>query len=79
VMDTKARYPSKWLFTPLSVALSMRSSTGILRASPIDDERQPEPFDPSADYDEPADKAGTLWTHSNRGRHRSHAGMACAK
>ena len=61
-MNRKARYPFKWfgLLTPLSVLLSMTLSTGTLRASPIDDERQPEPTDPSAYYDEPADKAGAL-------------------
>ncbi|NWL20382.1 multicopper oxidase domain-containing protein [Pseudomonas umsongensis] len=61
-MDTKARYPFKWfgLLTPLSVALTMTLSTGTLRASPIDDERQPEPTDPSAYYDEPEDRAGAL-------------------
>ena len=61
-MDTKARYPFKWfgLLTPLSVALAMTLSTGTLRASPIDDERQPEPTDPSAYYDEPEDRAGAL-------------------
>ncbi|WP_130931987.1 multicopper oxidase domain-containing protein [Pseudomonas sp. Sample_24] len=61
-MDTKARYPFKWfgLLTPLSVALTMTISTGVLRASPIDDERQPEPTDPSAYYDEPEDKVGAL-------------------
>ncbi|MDI3391566.1 multicopper oxidase domain-containing protein [Pseudomonas sp. V98_8] len=61
-MDTKARYPFKWfgLLTPLSVALTMTISTGTLRASPIDDERQPEPTDPSAYYDEPEDRAGAL-------------------
>ncbi|EPA98237.1 multicopper oxidase domain-containing protein [Pseudomonas sp. G5(2012)] len=61
-MDTKARHPLKWfgLLTPLSVALAMTLSTGTLRASPIDDERQPEPTDPSAYYDEPEDRAGAL-------------------
>ncbi|WP_454866516.1 multicopper oxidase domain-containing protein [Pseudomonas umsongensis] len=61
-MDTKARYPFKWsgLLTPLSIALSMTLSTGNLRASPIDDERQPEPTDPSAYHDEAADKAAAL-------------------
>jgi FtsP/CotA-like multicopper oxidase with cupredoxin domain len=61
-MDTKARYPFKWsgLLTPLSIALSMTLSTGNLRASPIDDERQPQPTDPSAYHDEAADKAAAL-------------------
>ncbi|WCM53667.1 multicopper oxidase domain-containing protein [Pseudomonas sp. WJP1] len=61
-MDTKARYPFKWfgLLTPLSVALTISLSTGTLRASPIDDERQPEPTDPSAYYDEPEDRVGAL-------------------
>ncbi|OXR34450.1 multicopper oxidase domain-containing protein [Pseudomonas umsongensis] len=61
-MDTKARHPLKWfgLLTPLSVALAMTLSTGTLRASPIDDERQPEPTDPSAYYDEPEDRAGAV-------------------
>ncbi|MBT9575328.1 MAG: multicopper oxidase domain-containing protein [Pseudomonas umsongensis] len=61
-MDTKARYPFKWsgLLTPLSIALSMTLSTGNLRASPIDDERQPQPTDPSAYHDEATDKAAAL-------------------
>ncbi|WP_213938067.1 multicopper oxidase domain-containing protein [Pseudomonas sp. dw_612] len=61
-MDTKARHPCKWfgLLTPLSVLLTMTLGTATLRASPIDDERQPEPSDPSAYHDEPADKAGAL-------------------
>lgn len=61
-MDRKARHPCKWigLLTPLSVLLAMTLGTTSLRASPIDDERQPEPSDPSAYYDEPADKAGAL-------------------
>ncbi|MGH8333262.1 MAG: copper oxidase, partial [Pseudomonas sp.] len=61
-MDRKARYPFKWfgLLTPLSVLLTMTLGTATLRASPIDDERQPEPSDPSAYHDEPADKAGAL-------------------
>ena len=41
-MNTKARYPSKWLLTPLSVLLTMTLGTATLRASPIDDERQPD-------------------------------------
>ncbi|KDD67549.1 multicopper oxidase [Pseudomonas mandelii PD30] len=61
-MDRKARYPFKWfgLLTPLSVLLTMTLGTATLRASPIDDERQPEPSDPSAYQDEPADKAAAL-------------------
>ncbi|WP_160108059.1 multicopper oxidase domain-containing protein [Pseudomonas izuensis] len=59
-MDRKARYPFKWLLTPLSVALAMTISTGMLRASPIDDERQPEPSDPSAYQNEPADEPAAL-------------------
>ncbi|MHC8400422.1 multicopper oxidase domain-containing protein [Pseudomonas sp. MDT1-17] len=61
-MDTKARSPFKWfgLLTRVSVLLTMTFGTTNLRASPIDDERQPEPSDPSAYYDEPADKAGAL-------------------
>ncbi|MFJ7284998.1 multicopper oxidase domain-containing protein [Pseudomonas sp. NPDC099000] len=61
-MDRKARHPCKWfgLLAPLSVLLTMTLGTTSLRASPIDDERQPEPSDPSAYYDEPADKAGAM-------------------
>ncbi|CAI8828977.1 manganese oxidase [Pseudomonas sp. IT-P100] len=61
-MDSKARHPFKWfgLLTPLSVLLTMTLGTATLRASPIDDERQPEPSDPSAYYDEPADKPAAL-------------------
>ncbi|WP_460126501.1 multicopper oxidase domain-containing protein [Pseudomonas sp. S2_C03] len=59
-MNTKARYPFKWLLTPLSVVLTMTLGTATLRASPIDDERQPEPTDPSAYYDEPADEPAAL-------------------
>ncbi|PMV86519.1 MULTISPECIES: multicopper oxidase domain-containing protein [unclassified Pseudomonas] len=61
-MDRKARHPCKWfgLLTPLSVLLTMTLGTTNLRASPIDDERQPEPSDPSAYYDEPTDKVGAL-------------------
>ncbi len=32
----------------------------LARASPIDDERQPQPTDPSAYHDEAADKAAAL-------------------
>jgi hypothetical protein len=44
-MDRKARYPFKrfGLLTPLSVLLTMTLGTTTLRASPIDDEQQPEP------------------------------------
>ncbi|MFJ3372239.1 multicopper oxidase domain-containing protein [Pseudomonas sp. NPDC086251] len=61
-MDRETRYPCKWfgLLTPLSVLLTMTLGTTPLRASPIDDERQPEPSDPSAYHDEAADKAGAL-------------------
>ncbi|MBV6821697.1 multicopper oxidase domain-containing protein [Pseudomonas sp. PD9R] len=60
-MDRKSRYPFKWfLLTPLSVLISMTLASGTLRASPIDDERQPEPSDPSAYYDEPADEPAAL-------------------
>jgi FtsP/CotA-like multicopper oxidase with cupredoxin domain len=60
-MDIKARYPFKWfLLTPLSVLVSMTLGTGMLHASPIDDERQPETSDPSAYYDEPADEPTAL-------------------
>ncbi|WP_283183925.1 multicopper oxidase domain-containing protein [Pseudomonas svalbardensis] len=61
-MDRNARYSFKWfgLLTPLSVLLTMTLGTTTLRASPIDDERQPEPSDPSAYHDEAADKAAAL-------------------
>ncbi|WP_309675531.1 multicopper oxidase domain-containing protein [Pseudomonas sp.] len=61
-MDRKARYPFKWfgLLTPLSVLLTMALGTTTLRAGPIDDEREPEPSDPSAYHDEAADKAAAL-------------------
>ncbi|OYP98392.1 hypothetical protein B7L09_29320 [Pseudomonas mandelii] len=61
-MDRKARFPFKWfgLITPLSVLLTMALGTATLRASPIDDEREPEPNDPSRYYDEPADEAAAL-------------------
>ncbi|MBD9588906.1 multicopper oxidase domain-containing protein [Pseudomonas sp. PDM03] len=61
-MDRKALHPCKWfgLLTPLSVFVAMTLGTTSLRASPIDDEGQPPPSDPSAYYDEPADKAGAL-------------------
>lgn len=61
-MDTKARFLSKWLgvLAPLSVLLTMILGITPLRASPIDDERQPEPSDPSAFYDEPADEPAAL-------------------
>lgn len=61
-MDRKALHPCKWfgLLTPLSVFVAMTLGTTSLRASPIDDEGQPPPSDPSAYHDEPADKAGAL-------------------
>ena len=61
-MDSKARFPFKrfGFLTPLSVLLTMTLGTAGLRASPIDDERQPEPTDPSAYYDEPVDKPAAL-------------------
>ena len=61
-MDRKARHPCKWfgLLTPLSILLTMTLGTTTLRASPIDDERQPEPSDPSAYYDEPTDEPAAL-------------------
>ena len=61
-MDRKALHPCKWfgLLTPLSVLVAMTLGTTSLRASPIDDEGQPPPADPSAYHDEPADKAGAL-------------------
>ncbi|WP_223449673.1 MULTISPECIES: multicopper oxidase domain-containing protein [unclassified Pseudomonas] len=61
-MDRKALHPCKWfgLLTPLSVFVAMTLGTTSLRASPIDDEGQPPPSDPSAYYDEPADKVGAL-------------------
>ncbi|MGF6554300.1 hypothetical protein ABIA48_000680 [Pseudomonas sp. S30_BP2TU TE3576] len=57
-MEKKAQYNFKrpGLLTPLGVLLTMTPGTATLRASPIDDERQPEPSDPSAYYDEPADE-----------------------
>ena len=62
MMEKSARYPSRWskLWMPLGVAVSMTLSIGAPRASPIDDERQPEPSDPSAYYDEPADEPAAL-------------------
>ncbi|WP_192560357.1 multicopper oxidase domain-containing protein [Pseudomonas allokribbensis] len=61
-MDRATRYPNKlFLLTPLSVflALTLGTMTGV-RASPIDDENQPEASDPSAYYDEPADEPAAL-------------------
>lgn len=61
-MDRATRDPSNtFLLTPLSVFsdVDLGSMAGV-RASPIDDERQPETSDPSAYYDEPADRAGAL-------------------
>ncbi|WP_460118157.1 multicopper oxidase domain-containing protein [Pseudomonas sp. H3_G09] len=61
-MDRAMRDPSNaFLLTPMSVFLLMTlGMVGGVRASPIDDERQPEISDPSAYYDEPADRAGAL-------------------
>lgn len=61
-MDTKMRCTCKWsgLLTPLGILLAITLGTTPLRASPIDDERQPEPSDPSAYLDEPADKPAAL-------------------
>ncbi|KPG98875.1 copper oxidase, partial [Pseudomonas sp. RIT-PI-r] len=61
-MDRTTRDPSNtFLLTPLSVFLMLTLGTMAgVRASPIDDERQPEVSDPSAYYDEPADRAGAL-------------------
>ncbi|MHB2247334.1 multicopper oxidase domain-containing protein [Pseudomonas fitomaticsae] len=61
-MDRAMRDPKKlFLLTPLSVflMLALGQMTGV-RASPIDDENQPEASDPSAYYDEPEDRAGAL-------------------
>ncbi|WP_285354571.1 multicopper oxidase domain-containing protein [Pseudomonas sp. lyk4-R2A-10] len=61
-MDKAMRDPKKlFLLTPLSVflMLALGQMTGV-RASPIDDENQPEASDPSAYYDEPEDRAGAL-------------------
>ncbi|MBH3408537.1 multicopper oxidase domain-containing protein [Pseudomonas glycinae] len=61
-MDRAMRDPKKlFLLTPLSVflMLTLGQMTGV-RASPIDDENQPEASDPSAYYDEPEDRAGAL-------------------
>ncbi|MGP6433377.1 multicopper oxidase domain-containing protein [Pseudomonas paraglycinae] len=61
-MDRAMRDPRKlFLLTPLSVflMLALGQMTGV-RASPIDDENQPEASDPSAYYDEPEDRAGAL-------------------
>lgn len=62
MMDKAMRDPKKlFLLTPLSVflMLALGQMTGV-RASPIDDENQPEASDPSAYYDEPEDRAGAL-------------------
>jgi len=62
MMDRATHDPKKlFLLTPLSVflMLTLGQMTGV-RASPIDDENQPEASDPSAYYDEPADRAGAL-------------------
>ena len=44
-MDSKAQYPFQWfsLLTRMSVLLTMTLGSATLRASPIDDEQQPEP------------------------------------
>jgi len=62
VMDRTTRDPKKlFLLTPLSVflMLALGNMAGV-RASPIDDENQPEASDPSAYYDEPADEPAAL-------------------
>ncbi|WP_085688997.1 MULTISPECIES: multicopper oxidase domain-containing protein [unclassified Pseudomonas] len=61
-MDRTTRYPNKvFLLTPLSVFLALTLGTmTVVRASPIDDESQPETTDPSAYYDEPADEPAAL-------------------
>ncbi|PTT87412.1 hypothetical protein DBR29_20130, partial [Pseudomonas sp. HMWF005] len=61
-MDRATRDPSNtFLLTPLSVFLMLTLGTMVgVRASPIDDERQPETSDPSAYYDEPADEPTAL-------------------
>ncbi len=61
-MDRAMRDPKKlFLLTPLSVFLMLTlGQMTAVRASPIDDENQPEASDPSAYYDEPADRAGAL-------------------
>ncbi|WP_454565065.1 multicopper oxidase domain-containing protein [Pseudomonas sp. AIG] len=61
-MDRTTRNPSNtFLLTPLSVFLMLTLGTMAgVRASPIDDERQPETSDPSAYYDEPADEPTAL-------------------
>ena len=61
-MDRTTLYPDKlFLLTPLSVFLMLTlGHVGGLGASPIDDENQPEPSDPSSYYDEPEDRAGAL-------------------
>lgn len=61
-MDTTMRDPSNiFLLTPLSLfVLATFATVAVVQASPIDDESQPETSDPSAYYDEPADRAGAL-------------------
>ncbi|UFQ02343.1 multicopper oxidase domain-containing protein [Pseudomonas fitomaticsae] len=61
-MDRAMRDPKKlFLLTPLSVFLMLAlGQMTAVRASPIDDENQPEASDPSAYYDEPEDRAGAL-------------------
>jgi len=61
-MDRITRDPKKlFLLTPLSVflMLALGNMAGV-RASPIDDENQPEASDPSAYYDEPTDEPAAL-------------------
>ncbi|TFH81127.1 MULTISPECIES: multicopper oxidase domain-containing protein [Pseudomonas] len=61
-MDRTTRDHKKlFLLTPLSVflMLALGNMAGV-RASPIDDENQPEASDPSAYYDEPADEPAAL-------------------
>ncbi|WP_085712091.1 MULTISPECIES: multicopper oxidase domain-containing protein [unclassified Pseudomonas] len=61
-MDRTTRDPKKlFLLTPLGVflMLALGNMAGV-RASPIDDENQPEASDPSAYYDEPADEPAAL-------------------
>jgi hypothetical protein len=59
MMNSTLRNPLGRL-TPLSVFLAMTLATSGVRASPIDDVNQPEPSDPSAFQDEPADKPAAL-------------------
>ena len=61
-MEKKAQrnFKRPGLLAPLGVLLTMTLSTATLRASPIDGERQPEPSDPLAYCDEPADEPAAL-------------------